>query len=386
MQNINISNLGPIRNGQIQLSDFTVLVGPQASGKSVFLQTAKLLLDHKVIISKIKKYGYDWKKDSKGFLELYYGEGMSGIWSDKTEVIADGKAYKLQDFFLKSKGKAEKLFYIPAQRVITLLSGWPSPFTAFDIGNPYVVRNFSEQLRLLMEAGLGKGKQQIIFPQDGRLKNVIKLEINKSIFHDAEVKIDAQTLKRRFVLTIKNQTLPFYTWSAGQREFTPMLLGLYWLMPSSASAKKRDVQYVVIEEPEMGLHPQAIKSVMLVFLELLSRGYKLIVSTHSPMMLEMVWAIKNFQDSSSDSALLFKLFNLNKSPVLKKIFEDILMNKKFSTFYFDNNLSTGVEIKDISSLDPSSIDDNIANWGGLTEFSTIASETVTQGILQFNEV
>lgn len=386
MLNFKLRNLGPIQHSNISMGDLTVLVGPQATGKSVFLQTIKLVLDYKVITSRIKRYGYDWKKDPKNFLELYYGEGMSGIWTEKTELELDSKSLSIDDFFVKTKGNSEKLFYIPAQRVITLQSGWPSPFTAFDIGNPYVVRNFSEQLRLLMEAGLGTGKEQYIFPQDGRLKSIIRTEINKSIFHDAQVKIDTTSLKKRFVLTIKNQILPFYTWSAGQREFTPLLLGLYWLMPSSASAKKREVQYVVVEEPEMGLHPHAIRSVMLVFLELLSRGYKLIVSTHSPMILELLWAIKNLQENKSNSNLLFDLFSISKSPLIRKIFDDVLKNKTFKTYYFDNSFVNGVTVKDISTLDPNSMDEHIANWGGLTEFSTKASETVTQGVFEFNNV
>ena len=61
-------------------------------------------------------------------------------------------------------------------------------------------------------------------------------------------------------------------WSAGQREVIPLLLGLYWLMPSTRISKRRDVEWAIIEELEMGLHPHAISAVLLMVLELLTRA------------------------------------------------------------------------------------------------------------------
>ena len=71
-----------------------------------------------------------------------------------------------------------------------------------------------------------------------------------------------------------------------------MLLGLYWLMPPSKVARRADIDWVVIEELEMGLHPRAISAVLLIVLELMTRGYKVCLSTHSPQVLELVWALE----------------------------------------------------------------------------------------------
>ena len=43
----------------------------------------------------------------------------------------------------------------------------------------------------------------------------------------------------------------------------PLLFSLYWLMPSVGAARHKWVDWVIIEEPEMGVHPQAIQSVLL---------------------------------------------------------------------------------------------------------------------------
>ena len=40
-----LTNFGPIKNLNIQLGDLTILLGPQASGKTLFLQMLKLLVD-----------------------------------------------------------------------------------------------------------------------------------------------------------------------------------------------------------------------------------------------------------------------------------------------------------------------------------------------------
>ena len=69
------------------------------------------------------------------------------------------------------------MFFIPAQRVLTLGKGWPRPFTDYNPGDPFVVRDFSEKLRLLMDSELGQGEAR--FPQTRRLKSEIRELLKK---------------------------------------------------------------------------------------------------------------------------------------------------------------------------------------------------------------
>src|SRR5438552_3917286 len=104
-------------------------------------------------------------------------------------------------------------------------------------------------------------------------------------------------MQRQLKLSYGNAThLSYMTWTAGQREFVPMLLGLYYLLPAGGSPKRPATRWVVIEEPEMGLHPKAIMSVMLLVLDLLDRGYRVVLSTHSPLVVDVVWALRVFQE------------------------------------------------------------------------------------------
>lgn len=377
MKKITVKNLGQLISADVELGDLTVLVGPQASAKSIFLQMVKLTIDSKQILRTIRQYGFEWDKKPENFLSLYFGEGMQGIWTDKTRVAVDDVPFEISKLTAGRGKKEEKLFLIPAQRVITLRNGWPRAYMDYETGDPYVVRQFSERLRLLMEKGLGGGKGAI-YPQEGRINKEFRTAINQSIFSNAEVRLDSSSMRKRIILRVGQNDLPFMVWSAGQREFIPLLLGLYALMPSAGAAKSSAIEWVVIEEPEMGLHPQAISSLLMLVLELLSRGYKVILSTHSPQVLEMVWAVRMLQETGSPSENVLGLFDLHKTQYLQNMAEQVL-SKKFKTYYFDRQ-GQSVNTLDISSLDPNDVKDEIADWGGLTEFSTRVSEIISRAV------
>ena len=378
MERIKLTSLGQIREADISFGDLTVFVGEQASGKSILLQLMKLILDAGDITETLKKHGFDWQKKSDNFLSLYFGEGMQAIWNqDETKVTVDEVDFTPRKALARRK-RDENLFLIPAHRVVTLKDGWPRAFTDYATSDPYVVKEFSEELRLLMEKGLGSG-EGAIFPQAGRMNKTLRDVIGKSIFGEAEVKLDRSGFRKRIILDVEGSQLPFMTWSTGQREFAPLLLGLYWLMPSGKVRKKDNINWVIIEEPEMGLHPQAISALLLIFLELLRRGYKVIVSTHSSQILELIWAIRFIAKSNAAPARLRQLLDLKANAYSKDLTETILDEKTFKTYYFSRQESV-VSVKDISTLDAEDPDEAVSDWGGLTLFSTKSADIVTRAV------
>ena len=381
MNRITLTSLGPISKADITFGDMTVFVGEQASGKSILLQLVKLILDADDITRTLKMHGFDWRKKREDFLFFYFGEGMGNIWSGETQITVDNGEFALDKVLVRrSRKKEESLFLIPAQRVITLKDGWPRSFTDYDSGDPYVVKRFSEQLRLLMEGSRGG----TLFPQAHRLNKTLRDAIGESIFGGDKVRLDNSSGRRkRIVLDVAEQQLPFMAWSAGQREFTPLLMGLYALMPSGGTSKKSSLDWVVIEEPEMGLHPQAIKSLLVVFLELLRRGYRVIVSTHSPQILELIWAIRIIaEERSAPMKRLLKVLDLEPTAFSKKLAKAGL-EKTFKTYYFSRQKSV-VNVKDISTLDAGDPDPDVSDWGGLTLFSTKVSDILTAAIWEDN--
>ena len=157
--------------------------------------------------------------------------------------------------------------------------------------------------------------------------------------------------------------------------------------PPSKVVKKEKYKYVVIEEPEMGLHPHAIISVILQILELTQTGgYKVIVSTHSPVFLEFAWAFNTLKSNKSNRyEALSAIFRIpNGSPVHNML--EGLFNKNIRTYYLQRQNNNGKVVSlDISSLDVSANDSMTADWGGLSEFSSRVSEIVSRFIANNNE-
>lgn len=384
---IKLDHIGPIAQAKIRFGDLTVFTGHQATGKSISLQLYKLLLDTGYIHQTLINHGMDWSNDYNNFLDIYFGEGMHRIWEqDKSCVEWRGQKQDISTLVRRQKRrKTEKLFYIPAQRVLALRDGWPRYFTDFSSADPFVVRDFSEKLRILIDRELIGSER--LFPQKRRLKEAIRNLLQESIYSQFQLGIDKIRSQKRLVLTTgeNHDILPFMVWSAGQREFTPLLLGLYWLMPPTQSPRRGDIRWVVIEEPEMGLHPRAIEVVMLLVLELLSRNYRVCLSTHCPQVLEMVWAIRHMQKYPRKAhQSLFQLFGLPKqSPAIRNIFECII-GKKYHVYYFAKALDSGkqmvanVTVQDISELNPFAEDERVVPWGGLLAFSERANRVVSQ--------
>jgi hypothetical protein len=378
-------HVGPIKRADVRFGDLTVLVGPQATGKSIFLQLLKLLVDTGAVLDHLKRYGLEWRKDTRRFLDIYLGEGMSGVWREnRSRITFQGEVTDLEKLVGRQKpNKEESLFYIPAQRVLTLGNGWPRPFTDYGAGDPFAVRDFSEKIRVLMDSEIGA--EGFLFPQTRRLKREIRQLLSKTVFAGFRLRVDKHGLQRRLVLEwprkpldkaldIAPDFLPFMVWSAGQREFVPLLLGLYYLLPPTKVSRRDDIKWVVIEELETGLHPKAISVVLLLVLNLLSRGYCVCLSTHSPHVLDVVWALNVFKEHRGDPRTLLKLFDVEATQTMRSMAEKVL-RKDARVYYFDQ--ASG-ETSDISRLYPGADEAAEAGWGGLTEFSGRVADSVAE--------
>jgi len=374
MKRLTLRNVGQIKEADLHFGDLTVLVGPQASGKSISLQWLKLLADTGQIQEQLRIYGLDYGGKTSDFIDVFFGEGMRSIWHGASKVLVDGKPVDVdQRLGRKQAKKTESFFLIPAQRVMTLANGWPKPFQSYSPGDPYCVRAFSDELRMLMEREFtGDGP---LFPKSNRLKNDYRKLLQQTVFADFALTVDKVQAQKRLVLQAGASPLPYMVWSAGQREFVPLLLGLYWLMPPGKVARRSEIEWVVIEELEMGLHPRAISVVLLLVLELMSRGYKVCLSTHSPQVLELVWALEALRRHKGSADDLLDLFGAPRSAGLREMARAAI-TKTSKVYCFE----PGGSVKDITALDPSSGEAQEASWGGLLEFSARANDIVAKTV------
>lgn len=378
MKQIKVENLGPIGTTDVEFGDLTILVGAQASGKSLFLETVKLAADKSAIIQNLKKYNYILgKNDQKNLLDVYYGAGLSRLWKDTTRITIDGKEENLDiNPEQESDEKVEeKIFYIPAQRILSMQDGRPRAFSEFEPSSPYVLRQFSETLRIFMAGGFG-GQNSVIFPIKTQLKQNLRDAFNNSIFHNGVVKMDTESMQRKIKLHVDGVDMPFMTWSAGQKEFMPLLMGFYCVSGSPTQVfNKEQYEYVVIEEPEMGLHPEAIKAIILQTIELVQSGYKVILSTHSNLPLDFVWAYNILKDSKKKGRELSLLRLFDKNAKTSTLFKG-LFEKSIKTYYFARK-GGKVNSVDISTLDVNDDNVDVNEWGGLSSFASQAADVVS---------
>lgn len=375
MDKLRIRNFAQIAEVDLILGDLTVLVGAQGTGKSLALQWLKAAMDGKQIVEALRAAGHTTDKPEV-LVDLIFGSGMGAAWSDDaTEVRFNRRSITPRGLQRIGDGK-ESVFFVPAHRAMLINDGWAQPFQRLTPDAPVVARIFSQNLFDRFSARDAGD----LFPLDRVLKKEYREQIEAAIFHGGTVAIeeDRQHAKR-LRLAHGEMHLPFMTWTAGQREFTPLLLGLYHLLPPRKLFKQPDIDWVVIEEPEMGLHPQAVTVVMLLVLDLLWRGYRVALSTHSPHVLTMVWMLGQLKQHQARWQLLCEAFGAGKSKQMQDVAKAALTKQyKVHLLAFDDDGK--VRSSDISALDPGSEDERMSGWGGLTGYSSRFGDAVRQAV------
>jgi hypothetical protein len=380
MKRLRVTDFGPIRQADVKFGDLTVLVGPQASGKSLFVQLYKLIEDAPAIAAELERYGFDWRDSDEplsAFCSLYFGSGLEDVLTNSTQVLKDSRRLDPVRLAIPhARSGIETVFVIPAQRVLALQDGWPKPFMAYGSGDPYVTRQFSESIRTLMEQLRGHDIRELIFNRDFRQL------IDAAIYTGSTLEVKREGMRRQLVMKPSGASavLPYSVWSAGQREFTPLLLGLSAARFGGWRNESRELTGIV-EEPEMGLHPRAIIGFGLHVLDLLARGNRVILSTHSPVILDLVWAIRELSgaDPTIGAAALCKIFDVDEPSDLTQSTIEEALKKSYRTYFF-NRTESGIVTQDISSLDPGSEDENVAGWGGLSGFSGRIAQIVGEAM------
>ena len=376
VERIRAKGIGPVRAADIEFGELTIFVGPQATGKSIFLQLLKLLVDRHAIHKTMRRFGLVQRGFAESFFDLYFGEGMASIWSEAGSSLILGPSRKLTDLRTYARqsraDRPERMFYIPAQRVMSLRDGMTRPFTDYRAGDPFVLRDFSEKLHGIVQNEIGIGED--VFPRSQRLAAILREPLEKHIFGGFGLRTDTTGHQGRLVLGRNaGHVLPYLVWSAGQREFVPLLLGLYWLLPPSKVPRRDSLDWVVIEEPEMGLHPDGIGAVLNLILELRARGYRVCISTHSPHVLDVAWALRFFQGNSGQVRDVLKLLGLKSTPKTRQL-ASAALESELRTYFFGRDGT----VRDISDLDPGSDEVAEGGWGGLTEFSGKAGDVVAE--------
>lgn len=383
---LRIENFAQIESADINFGDegdLTILVGQQATGKSLVLQWLKLLADRDKVREDWKRYGINWQVSGKPTRELdaFFGEGLGAGYDGRaTQISLDGKKFTLSPRSRNRSTALESVYVIPAQRALLMADGWPRPFSSFPAGTPYVARAQSE--RLVQWLG---NQQETLFPITRKFPEVLRNRFNDTIFHGARVEADRTSTQSRLLLKPDGKKavhIPYMAWTAGQREFVPLMMALYRLLPSSAITRDPEIKTVVIEEPELGLHPNAVFAIGHAILQLMARGYRVAVSTHSPLMLDFAWTLRRLKTVYEQDGRNLKPWRIALDIGSKLALE--LTQKTVRTYYMSYQQNRLVSRSaDISMLRTSSEDPAEAAWGLMLEDSNRMADTVAQMNLNF---
>lgn len=371
---LQIEDFAHLAKVSLSFGDLTVVVGPQGAGKSLALQWLKIALDGRQVVDALRAAGHPVDR-SDALIDLIFGTGMATGWHPDSTTIKFGSAQiTLKSIARRGTGK-EELFFVPAHRAMLISDGWAAPFQKLNSETPAVARLFSQNL---FDRFSGKDAGTL-FPVEKRLKKEIREKIDDAVFHGGKVGIEEdQQHALRLRLVHGDMHLPFMTWTAGQREFTPLLMGLYHLLPRTNQRKRDETNWVVIEEPEMGLHPQAITAVMLLVLDLIWRGYRVVLSTHSPHVLALLWLMKTLKARQARWQLVCQAFDVKMAPM--HAVAEAALEKDYRAFLLQFDAGGKVNSVDISDLDPGSDDERVAGWGGLTSYSTRFADAVRDAV------
>lgn len=360
-RHLTLENFAQIRRASVDFGDLTLLIGPQATGKSLFLQWAKLAFDVADILHDFEQYGLQWHSDRE-FCDLYFGDGYHTALRAATRITV-GRTAKTLSSLLEPRGRVGKgkLYYVPAHRSLLMADGWPRPFQQYFSDTPYVARSYSERLRTLLSTSVSS-RNVAAFSARRPFRRGVRKEIDQAVFHGAVMNSQIERGRQRLVLSPNARTdIPFMAWTAGQREFSPLLLSANELMPAK-TLRKLPVEHVVLEEPEMGLHPKAIMVCVMLIVDLLHRGYRVTVSTHSPLLTTVAWALRQLQKAGATGRDYRALLGMPSDCAAQA---ESLAHKSIRAYYFDYE-GEQVFTRDISELDPGSHVMEEAGWGGLS--------------------
>jgi len=196
--------------------------------------------------------------------------------------------------------------------------------------------------------------QRISVFSEGRLKAAADIrQYSLSFFAKIlqEIRLKAQLLKLDFKFlktNFKNISETFENFS--MLSYSQQNLFLMQIIMEYAIRMNPDC-YIVIEEPENGLNSMKQIEFMYNVFQCLFFGAKVIISTNSSTPLDLIWSINNIKNIID----LKKMFNF-------EINEDVITNlstKEIKTYFF----SEKGNIKDISTLDVTSDDEDISGWG-----------------------
>ena len=344
MRTLRVTNFSCITDAVLELGNLTVIVGPQASGKSVLCKLTyffmNLLRDQVTVIAESKNIEGFKDRIRESFIEWFpvsaWGERVFNLSFEAgrytIKLTRTSHNSKAKDNFRITLSPAFEQFFGDLsnsfQKIVEKSGGSENDYTA-EYG--YQVFLLSEEAKKRQVALLGDddfdfqsfvpagrafftsmGKTVLAFEHGDALDPLMRsfassytslkqfMSQNRSSIHfddDALVRtlIGGEIWlngSKEYVRTSDSRKIPFSALSSGQQEILPLLLTLF---PSGKSAFRRgrkqsvSKRFVYIEEPEAHLFPSAQSVLVSSLVSLMPSSVgDMVLTTHSPYVLAKI--------------------------------------------------------------------------------------------------
>lgn len=391
MTTIRIENLGPIVDSStIELTPFTLLMGPQSAGKSTFMKVLcfcrwiekRIMLSTSDLVNQYTHYGR-FIKELKAFHRLnddFFSKNTRIFYeSDMLNITYEGET---NTRIIKKRGfngerYNTKLSYIPAERnLVTAIKNidkayrsserdalfnfiyeWDEARAHYTKDNPYPLSvtgsfkyyNKNGEDTLLMETG----KSFSAFYASSGLQSVMPLEV-MSKYYLSLVGTLSEFSKHdlsSYVIEVLN--------SEGKVESMKLLSD-----EKSIEMLRRRLVYqsaqLYIEEPEQNLYPESQKLLLLSLIKSLNKAQNkgsqmssIVMTTHSPYILSVLNVLYRLSVAKKQEQ------NVDISSIVSE--ELIMPEDSYSAYYLDNGTLRSVLVDEIPMFSGNELD-GVSDW------------------------
>jgi hypothetical protein len=316
VEKLTVAELGPIKDFTMETNRLTVLIGPQASGKSLLAQLLYFFNGLEMLLS--ERYdqswgssGRIWKEDvlrkilygfrNSDYLNFcipgtfigYYSDDLtekdfSLFFDERGPEINKKMSLKIDEWvgewsnkykLIQSQG--DNQVYIPTERsMYTRVSG--GDFSVFSAGQTTLFIKFAQQVE--------ECKHSLSYQYDlnEKIRNLPDSRSVLARLQHAALRgvVDVQgVIDKKWVWKFdvnSRDSIPMASVSSGQMETWP------FFALATVFGLDQNHRLFYFEEPETHLHPNAQVEVVRTIAYLISRGHRFVITTHSPFILYVI--------------------------------------------------------------------------------------------------
>ena len=315
---LQLKNVGIIKEANVKIDGLTVIAGENDTGKStvgkaLYFSLYKNIISFNKGVEKLDKTSLELIKfDFKDFFFFYLNDGEICLQDTKEEFFFLNK-----DEYRNNSNKNFKPIFIETPLILNLFTHFSKLDTIqndieYKVNNyPLLMRELYKQLKLELKVNDLENNYELL----NNIKTLIK----------GEVYIRGDEIRFRK----KDQEINVNSLATGIKSFA-----IIQLLIKNNYLNKNKV--LILDEPEVHLHPKWQLEMAKIIVELVKNGVKVLANSHSPYMIEALKRYSEVEEIEDKTNFYLaedgyiKQENNSNSETLEKIFEKL--SEPFDTF------------------------------------------------------